>query len=121
MREFFSTVGTSPSHRDFLSEFLTPTEQMMLAKRLAVIFLLAQGFSIYRIQQILKVSPSTVARIKLQLERGKFKKIVASARSRKHRQRFQEMLDLLLLIMLPQQSGKTRWGTIDKLLAAYDH
>src|SRR3989338_8970598 len=50
--------------KNVLKSLLTKTEQVMLAKRLAVIVLLDRGYSLYRIAKSLKVSPSTVARIK---------------------------------------------------------
>ena len=45
-----------------MRELLTQTEIMMLAKRLAVIFLISRGASLYEIQMTLAISPSTAAR-----------------------------------------------------------
>lgn len=57
-------------------ELFTKTEKLMLAKRLAIILLLDKDESIYAIENTLKVSPSTVARISLLCEEGKFKDLV---------------------------------------------
>lgn len=57
-------------------ELFTKTEKLMLAKRLAIILLLDQGESIYAIENTLKVSPSTVARISLAYEEGKFTNLI---------------------------------------------
>jgi uncharacterized protein YerC len=66
-----------------LGELLTKTEKIMLAKRLAIISLLNQGHSIYFIQHVLKVSPSTVARIRLAYEDKKYTSLVQKLKTRK--------------------------------------
>src|SRR3989344_1037615 len=48
---------------DFINSFLTPTEQIMLAKRLAIAFLLAKGYDYRDISTILRVSTGTVSRV----------------------------------------------------------
>ncbi|OHA33567.1 MAG: hypothetical protein A2928_00850 [Candidatus Taylorbacteria bacterium RIFCSPLOWO2_01_FULL_45_15b] len=55
-----------------MRELLTQTEIMMLAKRLAVIFLISRGASLYEIQMTLAISPSTAARFLKDYEIGKF-------------------------------------------------
>src|SRR3989344_5572148 len=57
----------------FFEEFFTKTERVMLAKRLAIIALLLKNVSPYSIHKTLKVSPSTVARLKRKLETRKFR------------------------------------------------
>jgi len=47
----------------FLEDFLTATERTMLAKRLAILLLLEEDFSPYRIAHLLQVSTSTVRRL----------------------------------------------------------
>ena len=49
---------------------LTKTEKIMLAKRLAIIIMIDQKESIYAIENILKVSSSTVSRMFDQYEKG---------------------------------------------------
>ena len=46
-----------------LEDFLTPTEKIMLAKRLAIAVLLAKDFSYEAIGEIVKVSRPTIARV----------------------------------------------------------
>src|SRR3989344_7744615 len=63
--EFVKTISSLKSSseiRGFLNELLTPTERMMLAKRLAMILMLKKGYSFLIIRRTLKLSPSTVAR-----------------------------------------------------------
>ena len=56
----------------FFDEILTKTEKIMLSKRLAMIIMLNEGESPYAIENMLKVSPSTVYRISLSYEKGKY-------------------------------------------------
>lgn len=49
----------------FSEGFLTPTERIMLAKRLAVFFLLEKGVEGQEIANFLKVSTSTVTRLRI--------------------------------------------------------
>ena len=54
-------------------ELLTETEKIMLAKRLAIIFLVRKGLSPYKISELLKISPSTVERFEKSIEFGRYK------------------------------------------------
>lgn len=47
----------------FISDLLTPTEKVMLAKRLAIAFLLEKGYDYRSIQQVIKVSAPTIASV----------------------------------------------------------
>jgi len=66
-----------------LGELFTPTEKIMLAKRLAIILLLANNIPQHRIVELLKVSPSTVARTSLGIEIGKYENILKVSRKEK--------------------------------------
>ncbi len=59
----------------FLTELLGPEERIMLAKRLATIIMLHEGYSQYRIAESLKLSGSTVSAITERYHRGDFKRI----------------------------------------------
>ena len=73
--ESFRWLIGSLSQRDevhtFLQDFLTRTERMMLAKRLAVALLIERGFGYREIGEVLKVSPSTVGKIQQLLDNGR--------------------------------------------------
>ena len=61
--QFISIVDTAGASRKgdlFLKEFLTYTEKIMFAKRIAILFMLDEGVSKHHISQVLSVSPSTV-------------------------------------------------------------
>ncbi len=55
---------------EFISEFLTPTEKIMLAKRLAIALLLKKGYDYQAIKAILRVSQGTVTHVNTFLKFG---------------------------------------------------
>ena len=58
--QFVLELKSSKDAKSFLTNLLTKTERIMLAKRLAVIGMLIRGYSFEAIQQTLEVSPATV-------------------------------------------------------------
>lgn len=65
---FFQTlinVKDKKTVRTFTSGFLTSTEKVMLTKRLAVFFLLEKGVKSEEMARFLKMSTSTMSRLKL--------------------------------------------------------
>ena len=86
----------------FIQELLTETEQVMLAKRLALIFLLKKEYSYVQIQRILQLSPTTIDKFQKRLCHGDFDTIMShiktnkkeSSASRSFWKEFQELLDL---------------------------
>lgn len=81
---FFEVVGNQSSKDEFKKIFvdlLTPAERIMLAKRVAIIYLLMKKIEYYNICDRLKVSPTTVAKFSLLMEKSEgivpaFKEIV---------------------------------------------
>lgn len=76
--ELSKTVDNLPRGRadNFLSEILGLEERIMVAKRLAIIVLLLEEYSLYEIGNLLKVSPMTAQSLKLKLERGELDSVV---------------------------------------------
>ena len=74
----FSAVSSrnisQKDQRIAFSELLTPTEKIMLGKRLAAVSMLSQGESPYRVGKVLQLSDATTAKFKNKLEKGKFSK-----------------------------------------------
>ncbi len=68
----FLSYGNSSRRAAVLKEFLTTTERIMLGKRLLILVLLKRGASVYEIEKLLGISPSTVARFNLKFEQGSF-------------------------------------------------
>jgi len=90
-----------------LDELLTSTEKTMLAKRLAIIMMLSGQTPQHRIAEILKVSPTTVSKLSLDIESGQFKTILNM--SRKEKIDLEKILWVLLTaggIMPPRVGGK---------------
>ena len=75
------TIADLKKHQEideFLKDFLSPTERIMLAKRLTIAILLGKGYDYRQIREILKVTPGTIAAVNLKLKyAGKgYKKVV---------------------------------------------
>ena len=66
--------------QDTFQELLTPTEKIMLGKRLSAISLLSQGKSEYRVGKLLKLSPTTVAKTQNRIDRNKLSNSVMLCR-----------------------------------------
>jgi Trp operon repressor len=54
-----------------VNELFTHTEKIMFAKRIAVILMLDNNIPQHRITELLKMSPSTIAKMSLKIEMGK--------------------------------------------------
>lgn len=64
----FTHIGKGEDMLGFLDALLTPTEKVMLAKRLAIIVLLEEGLPESRIASMLHVTRITVSRMQLYYE-----------------------------------------------------
>ena len=96
--------------RAFFKELLTPTEQIMLAKRLAAVLMLQQNFSFYRVERTLKISPSTAARLWRKLHAGEFSGITALTKQGKSAQAFwTEIAAVIRAGMPPMGRGRWKW------------
>lgn len=81
---FFEIVGNTTSKDEFkkiFTDLLTPAERIMLAKRVAIVYLLLKKVEYYNICERIKVSQATVARYSLLMEKSEgivpaFKQIV---------------------------------------------
>lgn len=67
-----------------LSELLTHTERVMIAKRLGMLLLISEGVSTYQISKRLHVSPSTAARFEVKVESGAFDKTLIFLKKKDH-------------------------------------
>ncbi len=97
----------------FVSELLTDTEQIMLAKRLMIIFMLAKEVSQYRIRQALNVSSSTVARTAKTMDSGGFDHLVNVCNKKKNRDILWDNLEVIIRFGMPSM-GKNRWDWFNK-------
>ena len=69
--ETIAGLTTKKSVSAFFEEFLTPTERIMFAKRLAVGLLIAKGYDYKEIGDLLKVSSSTIGDYSISYKYGK--------------------------------------------------
>jgi uncharacterized protein YerC len=67
----------------FLSELLSDSEQIMLAKRLAVIVLIHERQTDYAIAETLNMSNSTVAKLRLRYQDGAFTSVIRGIQKNK--------------------------------------
>lgn len=63
-------IRSSKDVSDIVGDLLTPTERVMLIKRLAIAFLLTQGYRYREIEKVLRVSFQTVAAVNNALRYG---------------------------------------------------
>ncbi len=63
-------IESKDEANQFIKDFLTPVEQIMLSKRLAIAFLLEKDYDYRTIRRILRVSGATIARVNLMRKYG---------------------------------------------------
>lgn len=112
MIDTLSLKGDSKQRSQIHWELFTGVERLMLAKRLAVIVLLARGVPVDAIAQKLMVSPSTVSRLRAGVEAERFKTTVDAARKSK----FEKVVATILktLVLGSRQRGKSRWKWLEE-------
>jgi len=97
-----------------VDEFFTSTEKIMLAKRLAIILMLEGKTPQHRVVEILSVSPSTVARISLEIEVGKYEALLKV--SKKEKTDFEKVVWGVLTAggIMPPKIGRKYWTKHNK-------
>jgi uncharacterized protein YerC len=104
-------INKSDKSSLFINEFFTESEEIMLTKRLAVIFMLLEEFSPTSIISLLKVSPSTVNKISVTLDRGGHSSIKTYLGNKKNKVKFQYNLEVILRAGMPPM-GRGRWKDV---------
>ena len=98
---------------EFISDLLTPTEKIMLAKRLAIAFLLEKGYDYRTIQKIIRVSAPTITSVNTARKYGSegYKKLIAKIiREEKLISFFEETVEKLLSIPSELEKGSGTWS-----------
>lgn len=108
-------VKTKSESKRFLNEFFTPSEKIMLAKRLALIVMLKRGYSFTAIRKTLKMSESTIAKFWRLLRQSKFSFIQEKELAKKKKKEFWETLEKILNAGLPPR-GRGRWSRVYRML-----
>ncbi len=85
---FFEVVGKKNNSEEFkntIADLLSPTERIMIAKRIAIIYLLLKKIDYVTIADVLKVSSSTIGKFQIIIENSTgivptFKKLLRNER-----------------------------------------
>ena len=88
-------------------ELVTPTERIMLAKRLAIILMLERGYSFDIIQKTLKVTPQTIVRFWKISKQSSYKPILKEISAGKIKRNFWQELEENILLGMPPR-GRQR-------------
>ncbi|MGB3922227.1 MAG: Trp family transcriptional regulator [Minisyncoccia bacterium] len=102
----FEDAGKRSATNAIISELLTHTEKIMLAKRLAIILLLERSIPQHVISNKLNVSVSTVTRMSLNVEVGKYSEILKIS----GKKRILDVLERIILMGMPPRTGRGRWN-----------
>lgn len=91
----------------FITDFLTPTEKTMLAKRLAIAILLFKDYDHRHISQYLKVSTTTINYVKAKLQYGGegYKLVISKYLKQQKREEFFDKLDEEISRIVPPPKG----------------
>jgi len=96
----------------FLNDFLTRTEKIMLAKRFAVIYLLAKDVPTSYISEALCMSPATISRMSLKYEIGRYSSLLRAIKTED--KNIWVILEKILRAGLPPIAGRGRWKFLYK-------
>ncbi len=113
---FIKSLTKIKNHKeaqDFAYDLFSPTEKVMLAKRMAIAFLLMKGYQYREISRLLRVSSATVGsiNISLKLGRGAYETILTRiAKEEKLERFFMDISEKVLSVMaLPKSSAGWRY------------
>ena len=104
--ETIAALNNSVKAEEFFNDLLTPTEKIMLSKRLAIAVMLIRGYDYSSIRSTLRVSPSTIGSISLWLKysgRG-YKKTVEKLLKRERVEKIFETIDSVIEKTMPQKT-----------------
>lgn len=113
---FLKTFVEIKSREDadqFISDLLTPTEKVMLAKRLAIAFLLEKGYDYRTIQKIIRVSAPTITSVNIVRQYGSegYRKLVSKIiKEEKLIEFFENAVSKLLSAPAALEKGSGTWS-----------
>ncbi|MBI2036373.1 hypothetical protein HYT17_01980 [Candidatus Microgenomates bacterium] len=121
--DYLAHLGKQEEINEFLISLLSYTEQVMLAKRLAIAVLLSRGVTYEYISETIKVSPSTVGTVHKQILIGApgYLKAIKHIKSQEQQEKLWNKLEeVLLKLSPPKRYGSPAWekkSTAGKVLA----
>ena len=113
--DYIVVVRTKSESKQFLNQFLTPSEKIMFAKRLALVVMLKRGYSFTAIRETLKMSESTITKFWKLLRQNKFSFISEVKLKKKKNKEFWAGLEKIIRAGLPPH-GRGRWAHVYRLL-----
>lgn len=110
-----SSLSTKEKVAMFLDDLLSPTEKIMLGKRLAIAFMLLKNYSYPTINKRLKVSDATIWNVKTTLTyKGKgYKMAIENIMNKEKWEKFWQDLDFFFEQIMPPTRG-TDWKEVRK-------
>lgn len=111
-------IETKDEAQQFIKDFLSPVEQIMLAKRLAIAFLLEQNYEFREISKILRVSLTTIARVSLMRKIGGvgYQKIIHKLLNEEQLKKFLNNIAENLTSLMSTGKGSTTWRYLNQEL-----
>lgn len=96
-------IKTSIEAKNFIEDLLSPTEKIMLIKRLAIAVLLTKGKTYDYIDHTLKVSRATIMTVSLWLKHGKggYKKVIDRIIEGQNKEELFDKIEEILLRLSP--------------------
>ena len=102
--------GGRTARAKLLGELLTDTEKIMLAKRFVAISMLGEGFTFEEIQEKLNLSPSTIARFWMTMQRGSYRHTIGRVHKRNvGKSLIDSVLTLVIGALQPVHAPRWRW------------
>ena len=109
-------LKTKENQKKFLDDFLTPTEKVMLGKRLCLILMLSKNYSFEKISKTLKMSPSTIARFWKEIKNSKHSLIIEKVESKNEAtEAFWKGLESFMRFGMTPKYGRGRWDFLNNL------
>ncbi|MBI4037551.1 hypothetical protein HY382_00725 [Candidatus Curtissbacteria bacterium] len=104
--ESISNLTNSQKAEEFFNDLLTPTEKIMLSKRLAIAIMLIKGYDYATIRSTIKVSPSTIGSIStwLKLSGSGYRKTVEKLLKRERVEKIAANINTAIEIIKPEKS-----------------
>ena len=104
--ESFTSLSSAQKATDFLYDLLSPVEQVMLGKRLAIAYMLMKGRSQRDVADTLKVSQATVTKVNASLKVGTgYRAIISHMLQKEKVVAFFDKLDEKLDHLLPPKGA----------------
>lgn len=122
LKNFYFAVASLKQEADValaLDDLLTKTERLMIAKRIAAVFLLSQGWRLRDISRTLKMSTATILHLRTKADGGKngytfiLDLLTGRVRSRKFLERLERILGEFFDLIPPQKHDmRRRWRSL---------